>query len=497
MFKKVLIANRGEIACRVAQTLQEMGIIATTVYSDPDRLSLHVANSDEAYPLSGVTATDTYLCIDKIMDVARACGADAIHPGYGFLSENAEFATACSDAGITFIGPTPECIAGMGDKITAKEMMEQAGVPIVPGWSGDAGASAKDIAHAAESIGFPILVKAAAGGGGKGMRVVRDASELAAAVEAAGREAKAAFGDARVFLEKFIERPRHVEFQIFGDHHGNAVHLFERECSLQRRHQKIIEEAVSPVVSQDLRDRMGTAAVKAARAIGYANAGTVEFMLDDNGDFYFLEVNARLQVEHPVTELVTSHDLVRAQLEVASGQPIGFDPAQLRFEGHAIECRIYAEDPYAGFIPSVGTIAHFVPPVGANVRVDTGVQQGSEVSVHYDPMLAKLIVWGNNRPSAIRRMRWALKRFAVVGVTTNIEFLQDLLNAEFFEKAEFHTQLLDEHPPSAHKKGVSDAALIAAAAAISAGAGRRPGSHQTTTTQADSPWTGGGAWRMA
>ncbi|MGB0714320.1 MAG: acetyl-CoA carboxylase biotin carboxylase subunit [Phycisphaerae bacterium] len=496
MFKKVLVANRGEIACRVFQALQEMSITGVAVYSDVDRQSLHVSRADEAYPLGGQTAIESYLNIERIIEVARECGADAIHPGYGFLSENAAFAQACQDAGITFIGPEPRVIKAMGDKIEAKSIMQQAGVPTVPGWSGDHGASLDVIRKAADEIGYPLLVKAAAGGGGKGMRVVDQASDLDASVEAAGREAKAAFGDARIFLEKFIRNPRHIEFQIFGDQKGNVVHLFERECSLQRRHQKIIEEAPSPVVSQELREEMGNAAVRAAKAIGYTNAGTVEFMLDADGSFYFLEVNARLQVEHPVTELITSHDLVRTQLQVAMGLALPFSQEDLTIGGHAIECRIYAEDPWNQYLPSTGTLAHYVPPAGAHVRVDSGVTAGSEVSVHFDPMLAKLIVWGEDREVATLRLQWALQRYVVLGVITNIQFLQFLVTQDFFRTAEFHTQMLDHDPPAKPDVVLDQKTLVAAAASSLMKSNRQPvtGTESSSTV---SPWQESGSWRIA
>ena len=500
MFKKVLVANRGEIACRVFQSLQEMSICAVAVYSDVDRNSLHVTRADEAYPLGGTSAADSYLRIDKIIEVARECGAEAVHPGYGFLSENAAFAQACNDAGLVFIGPEPRVIRAMGDKIEAKALMKKAGVPTVPGWSGDAGASIDEIRAAAEEIGFPLLVKAAAGGGGKGMRVVHAPEDLEASVDAAGREAKAAFGDARIFLEKFIASPRHIEFQIFGDRHGNVVHLFERECSLQRRHQKIIEEAPSAVVDEKLRAEMGEAAVRAAKAIGYTNAGTVEFMLDDSGSFYFLEVNARLQVEHPVTEMITTRDLVTAQIMVAMGHELPFRQEDLSIRGHALECRIYAEDPWNNYMPSTGTLAQYVPPVGANVRVDSGVIAGSEVSVHFDPMLAKLVVWGEDRETATRRLIWALRRYAVLGVTTNISFLQFLVEQDFFGKADFHTQLLDRNPPRKPETETPPAVLAAAAAAARIKPGGVASQQRDATSMASadaSPWQDAANWRIA
>lgn len=496
MFKKVLIANRGEIAVRIAQTLQQMGITAVAVYSDADRRALHVQSADEAYPLPGNTSAETYLRYDKIIALAEEHGVDAIHPGYGFLSENEDFATACADARITFIGPSPDVIRDMGDKIIAKEKFVAAGVPVVPGWSGDATIGIDALKKEAAKIGYPVLIKAAAGGGGKGMRVVQQEKDLATSIEAAQREANAAFGDGRVFMEKYITRPRHVEFQIFGDSHGNVVHLFERECSIQRRHQKIIEESPSPALSPELRAKMGEAAVRAAKAIGYTNAGTVEFMVDAEGRFYFLEVNTRLQVEHPVTEMITHHDLVRAQLIVAAGGKLPFTQDDLRQQGHALECRIYAEDAARGFLPSIGTLEHYVSPAGPNIRVDSGVAEGSQVTVYYDPMLSKLIVWGRNRDEAIARMDWALARYCVMGVTTNIEFLRTVLNHAEFRAGRLHTQFLDEHKISTSAAAVPDEALIAAA--LAGRNGVASSTSATTHDRSDSPvgpWQSANAWR--
>ncbi len=494
MFKKVLIANRGEIAVRIAATLQEMGITAVGVYSDPDRRAVHVRACDEGYPLSGRTSSETYLRGDKIIEIAKMHGVDAIHPGYGFLSENEDFAQMCHDAGITFIGPSPKVIRDMGDKIIAKTTFAAAGVPVVPGWSGDASADGKALNSEAGRIGYPILVKAAAGGGGKGMRVVEKEADLAAAVEAAQREAGAAFGDSRVFLEKYITRPRHVEIQIFGDAHGNVVHLFERECSIQRRHQKIIEESPSPALTPELRAKMGQAAVTAAKAIGYTNAGTVEFILDPEGNFYFLEVNTRLQVEHPVTELVTHRDLVRAQLHVAAGHPLPFSQDELTQDGHAIECRIYAEDPARGFLPSIGTLGRYIEPRGPGIRVDSGVEQGSEVSVYYDPMLAKLICRGRTREEAIEKTVWALDRYVIMGVTTNVAFLRDVLTHPEFQRGNLHTHFLAEHPIGPSTDEIPRDAWIAAAL-LSGAASSRGQSLLTATAAPSGPWESAGAWR--
>jgi 3-methylcrotonyl-CoA carboxylase alpha subunit len=505
MFKKVLIANRGEIAVRVAQTLREMGIIVVAVYSQPDRAAVHVACADEAYPLEGETAAETYLRGDKIIAIAKSHGVDAIHPGYGFLSENPEFAEACVKAGITFIGPNADVMRAMGNKIVAKKTLEKAGVPVVPGWSGEGGFDAKGIAKEANKIGYPVLVKAASGGGGKGMRVVTSEKGLAGSLEAARREAKSAFGDATVFLEKFLERPRHIEFQIFGDSHGNVVHMFERECSIQRRHQKIVEETPSPALSDDLRKRMGEAAVAAAKAVNYTNAGTVEFLLDESGKFYFLEINTRLQVEHPVTEMTLRYDLVRAQVLVALGESLPFTQDELTPDGHAVEVRIYAEDSASGFLPSTGTIACYVPPAGVNIRVDSGVKQGSEVTVFYDPMLAKLICFGRTRDESLERLAFALDNFVVLGVTTNIEFLRNLIDHPDFLAGDMHTGFLEEHSIAATRAGrdeappMPDEVLIAAAVALREN-GRsvsRAGQHGHAATLTDAPWRSADAWRGA
>jgi acetyl-CoA carboxylase biotin carboxylase subunit len=500
MFRKVLIANRGEIAVRIAQTLQEMGITAVAVYSDPDRDALHVAAADEAHSLPGNTSAETYLRGDRIIEIARRCGANAVHPGYGFLSENAEFSGNCRDAGITFIGPAPEAIRAMGDKIIAKQTALGAGVPVVPGWSGTAGDDLRGAADEARRIGYPVLVKAAAGGGGKGMRRVFEEKDLAPAIEAARREAAAAFGDSRVFIEKYIENPRHIEIQIFGDNHGHVVHLFERECSIQRRHQKIIEESPSPAVSERLRAEMGAAAVRLARTIGYANAGTVEFILDPSGEFYFLEVNTRLQVEHPVTELITRQDLVAAQVRVAAGEPLPFTQEDLRSAGHALECRIYAEDASRGFVPSVGEIIVYHPPEGREIRVDSGVSTGSKVSVYYDPMLAKLIVHAGRRDESIRRMIWALEHFVVLGVTTNIEFLRAVLQHPEFVAGRLHTHFLEQHKIAAECASV-DADVFLAAAAFQRscvnGSARTGWAGSTPSRGARTPWAAAGPWRIA
>ena len=505
MFKRVLIANRGEIAVRIAQTLQEMGITAVGVHSEPDRRALHVRRMDEAYPLEGKTSGESYLRGDKIIQIAKSHGIDAIHPGYGFLSENEDFAQACLDAGLVFIGPTPSVIRDMGDKIIAKRTMAAAGVPVVPGWSSDGPADVETVRREAGKIGYPVLIKAAAGGGGKGMRVVNSATELPAALESAQREAGNAFGDNRIFLEKYITEARHVEIQIFGDHHGNAVHLFERECSIQRRHQKIIEESPCPALSPAVRAKMGEAGVTAAKAMGYANAGTVEFMLTDSGEFYFLEVNTRLQVEHPVTEMVVRRDLVRAQVLVAAGEKLPFRQEELTQTGHAIECRIYAEDAAKGFLPSIGTIAHYAPPVGPNIRIDSGVTAGSEISVYYDPMLAKLIAWGRTREEAIEKTAWALSRYAVMGVTTNIEFLANVVRHPEFRAGRTTTRFLEKHAIAPNVgETVPDAAYVAAALAARGARGGGTGRSAALGTNGlgasvgggkGGPWAGASGWR--
>lgn len=504
-FKKVLVANRGEIAVRIMQTLQELGITSVAVSSGPDLQAEHVRIADEVIYLPGQKPGETYLQGEKIIALAKERGVEAVHPGYGFLSENAAFAKACAEAGLVFIGPKPEVIRDMGDKIIAKNLMKQAGVPVVPGWSGDSETDFSEIQHQADAIGYPILVKAAAGGGGKGMRLVHTAGELEAAFSAAAREAQNAFGDARVFLEKYITQPRHIEFQIFGDQHGNVVHLFERECSIQRRHQKIIEETPSPALTPELRAQMGEAAVRAAQAMGYTNAGTVEFILGPDGSFYFLEVNTRLQVEHPVTEMTVHQDLVRLQLQVAAGLPLPFKQDDLKQDGHAIECRLYAEDPARNFMPGIGKLDFFRPPVGPSIRLDSGVREGSEVTVHYDPMLAKLIVWGKDRQAALEKMSWALSRFAILGVANNVEFLKAIIDHPQFQLGQVHTHFLEEHPIAANTGPVPDEALLVAGLSSQilkqrvGATGLREQETQAMGGNREwtgSPWAHGGAWRQ-
>ncbi|WCK04288.1 acetyl/propionyl/methylcrotonyl-CoA carboxylase subunit alpha [Agrobacterium tumefaciens] len=439
MFSKILIANRGEIACRIIRTARKMGIRTVAVYSDADRDAMHVALADEAIAIGPAPARASYLDGEKIIAAAKASGAEAVHPGYGFLSENADFAEACASAGLVFIGPPPEAIRAMGGKSEAKALMATAGVPIVPGYHGDE-QSEKRLASEADKIGYPVLLKASAGGGGKGMRVVRQKRDFAAELAGAKREALAAFGNDRMLIEKYLERPRHVEVQVFADGHGNCVSLFERDCSIQRRHQKVIEEAPAPGLPDALRQRMYDAAVATARAIDYRGAGTVEFLLDPSGDFYFMEMNTRLQVEHPVTEYITGLDLVEWQLRIANGEALPEDWADLRINGHAIEARIYAEDPAHDFMPSIGTISHLVfPDEGPHLRIDSGIRTGDAITVHYDPMIAKLIVWDHDRPAALRRLKMTLEKLAICGVTSNAAFLTRLAGLDAFAAADLDT----------------------------------------------------------
>jgi acetyl-CoA carboxylase biotin carboxylase subunit len=431
MFKKILIANRGEIAVRILRACKELGIRTVAVYSDVDKNALHVQHADEAVHIGAASPKESYLNTDVLIRAALSSQADAIHPGYGFLSENASFAAAVESANLIFIGPSADSIRAMGDKAESKRRMKAAGVPTIPGWEGLE--AQEDFARAAKEISYPVLVKAAAGGGGKGMRIVEDEADLAEAVQGSRREALHAFGDERLLIEKYIPGAHHIEFQVFGDKHGHLVHLFERECSVQRRHQKIIEETPSPLLTPELRRQMGKTALKAARAVNYYNAGTIEFIFDPTSStFYFLEMNTRLQVEHPITELVTGIDLVHWQIRVAAGERFPYLQEQLAQLGHAIECRIYAEDPANGFLPSTGKLLQFIEPRGPGIRVDSGFRAGDAVTHLYDPMLAKLIVHAEDRAIAIQKMQAALRDFVVHGVTTNIDFLQDVLaHADF------------------------------------------------------------------
>ena len=467
-FSKILIANRGEIAVRIIRACREMGIASVAVHSEADAGAMHVRMADEAALIGPAPASESYLSIVKIIEAARLSGADAVHPGYGFLSENAAFAEAVREAGLVFIGPSPAAMRAIGDKAAARQAMGAAGVPIVPGYHGLPGTSPSDeeLCEVAPRIGYPLLVKATAGGGGRGMRVVSDSGALTEALAAARREAIHAFGDGTLFLERYIPRARHVEIQVLGDNHGNLVHLFERECSVQRRHQKIIEESPSPFLDEELRGLMSRTAVKAARAARYTNAGTVEFIVDPvTRSFYFLEMNTRLQVEHPVTELVTGLDLVRWQIRVAAGEPLPFGQEDIRARGHAIECRLYAEDPSRGFLPAGGSLLRFIPPAGPGLRVDAGFAEGDSVGLHYDPLLAKIICLAEDRPAAIARMRQALRRMAVLGVVTNWEFLRRLVDEPDFEEGKVHTTWIEERlAGQEHEEGNPPREFLAAAA---------------------------------
>ncbi|MFI5397789.1 MAG: acetyl-CoA carboxylase biotin carboxylase subunit [Candidatus Binatia bacterium] len=445
-FRKILIANRGEIAARIMRTCREMGIGTAAIYSDPDRNAPFVRQADEAVYIGPPLSSASFLAIQKIIDIARQVGAEAVHPGYGFLAENADFAQACADAGLTFIGPTPEAIQRMGSKIEAKKIMAAAGVPVIPGFSAQ-GLSDHDIEAKARQVGYPILIKASAGGGGKGMRVVREGPKLSAALAAARREAKNAFGDDTLLIERYFEALRHIEIQILGDAHGTLIHCGERECSIQRRYQKIIEEAPSPALNEERRARMGAAAVAAGHAIGYRNAGTVEFVVDQEGQFYFLEVNTRLQVEHPVTEAVTGLDLVRLQIQVAQGQSLPLRQEDLALRGHAIEARIYAEDPFNDFLPSTGTLIRWQPSPTAGLRYDSGVASGSEVTIHYDPMLAKVIAHAPTRVEAAQRLAKALAEMIVFGVRTNLPLLTQVLRHPEFLSGNLDTHFIGKHIP--------------------------------------------------
>src|SRR6266516_168166 len=438
MFKKILIANRGEIAIRIMATCRDMGIQSVAVYSDADRNALHVQEANEAYYIGAAPAAQSYLSIDTIIDLARQSRAEAIHPGYGFLSENPAFVEACEKAGIIFIGPPASPMRLMGSKIAAKQLAQSVGVPTIPGYNGESQDDAILISEA-QRIGFPLLIKASAGGGGKGMRIVYAAADFREQLAGARREAQTAFGDATVFLERLIAQPRHVEIQVLGDTFGNLIHLGERECSLQRRHQKIVEESPSVALTPALRVEMGAAAVRMAKAAGYVNAGTLEFLLGSDKQFYFLEMNTRLQVEHPVTELVTGIDLVRHQLEIAAGQPLGLTQEQISPRGHAIEMRLYAEDHENNFVPSTGTVSRFIKPSGPGIRVDSGIESGNEITQFYDPMIAKLIVYGEDRTTAIERLQSALKQTVVFGVKTNTALLLTIARHPAFQEGHTFT----------------------------------------------------------
>jgi 3-methylcrotonyl-CoA carboxylase alpha subunit len=455
--EKLIVPNRGEIAVRIARACREMGIASVLAHADGDDIRFTRRFFDEA-----VTLGPSYLDVNRVIDAARAAGADAVHPGYGFLSERAELAAACENVGITFVGPKSTSIAAMGSKAESRRLMQTLGVPVVPGYDGE-DQSLEVLTREAAKIGFPLLVKASAGGGGKGMKIVRGAAELQAAIESAQREATKAFGDDRLLLERYIEEPRHVEFQIFGDAHGNVMHLFERDCSIQRRHQKVVEESPAPRYSDELRQRMAKAAVAAARGVDYVNAGTVEFIVTPEGEFYFLEMNTRLQVEHPVTELVTGVDLVRAQLDVASGKPLPFE--NLHQRGHAIEVRVYAEDPDDRFLPQSGTIAAYVEPGGPGIRVDAGVTRGSEIGLRFDPMLAKLIAFAETRDAAIDRLVRALRDYVILGTKTNVSWLRRVVSHPAFREGLVSTRFLAEHEETLRRNVPEVVPQIAAAIA--------------------------------
>jgi acetyl-CoA carboxylase biotin carboxylase subunit len=474
VFSRLLVANRGEIAVRVMRACRELGIETVAVYSEADRRALHVQVADRAVPLGAAPAGESYLSIPRVIEAALQSGAEAVHPGYGFLSENAAFAQACADAGLIFVGPPADVIARMGSKVAARRLMLAHGVPVVPGDTPDDQSDAA-LLRALGRVGYPALVKPSAGGGGIGMRIVREPGEAAAALQGARREAAAAFGDPTVYVERLLERPRHVEIQVLADDHGSVLHLFERECSLQRRHQKVIEESPSPALTPALRARMGDAAVAAARAAGYRNAGTLEFLVEGAGDqarFYFLEMNTRLQVEHPVTEAVTGLDLVHAQLRVAAGEPIGWTQEALLQHGHALECRVYAEDTAREFLPQAGPLLRYREPRAPGVRVDSGVMEGGEVSVHYDPMLAKVIVHAETRATAIARAAAALRDFPILGIQTNVPYLLAVLAHPAFVSGDVDTRFLDRETPALvagiETAPVPDAAFVAAAAEFAA-----------------------------
>ena len=467
MFKKILIANRGEIACRVIRSCREMKIRTVAVYSDADKDALHVRMADEAFLIGPPPSNESYLRWEKIIEVAKKAGAQAIHPGYGFLSENADFVREVTKAGITFIGPPPEVMEGMGGKMSARKIAIEAGVPVVPGTT-EPLTSFEDAKETAASFGYPVMLKASAGGGGKGMRLVQDENELKNALEASQSEALASFGDDAVYVEKAIVRPRHIEIQVFSDRHGNHVHLGERECSIQRRHQKVIEEAPSPINSAELRAEMGACAVKVARAVGYVGAGTVEFLVSDlDRSFYFLEMNTRLQVEHPITELVTGVDLVREQINVAWGDKLSFTQDDLALIGHAIECRVYAEDPENNFLPSPGRITRLRLPQGPGVRDDGGVYEGAEVSIYYDPMISKFAVYGKDRAEAIDRMRRALMEYEVGGIKTTLPFFREIMDDPEFIEGKLDTGFIsrfnERKKPAEPNEMIRDMAMIAAA----------------------------------
>jgi 3-methylcrotonyl-CoA carboxylase alpha subunit len=504
VFTKILIANRGEIACRVAATAHRLGVKSVAVYSEADANAKHVAVCDEAVPIGPAPAKESYLRADKVIEAALATGAQAIHPGYGFLSENEAFAEACAQAGLVFIGPPASAISAMGSKSAAKSLMEKAGVPLVPGYHGD-NQDADFLREQADKIGYPVLLKASAGGGGKGMRIVDKRADFKAALESCKREAINSFGDDKVLVEKYLTRPRHIEIQVFADTHGNCVYLFERDCSVQRRHQKVLEEAPAPGMTEERRRAMGDAAVAAAKAVGYVGAGTVEFIANQDGSFYFMEMNTRLQVEHPVTEMITGLDLVEWQLRVASGEALPKRQEELTIRGHALEARVYAENPEKGFLPSIGTLRHMhtpsavnfelgsgaLPGTPASVRIDSGIRQGDAISPFYDPMLAKLIVWGRDRDEALAHMAQALSEYQVVGLATNIAFLKRLVESRPFSQADLDTGLIERHQdtlfPPAQPASLQTVALAAASLLTS---------ERSAGAAANDPWSDTSGWRI-
>ncbi len=498
MFNKILIANRGEIACRVIRTAHRMGIATVAVYSDADQDAMHVAMANEAVYIGAPPARESYLCADKVIAAALQTGAEAIHPGYGFLSENAAFCLACEAAGIVFVGPPVNAIKAMGSKSAAKQIMEKAGVPLVPGYHG-AEQNPELLLRESEKIGFPVLLKAVSGGGGKGMRQVWSAAQFHEELAAAKREASSSFGDDDMLVEKYLTRPRHVEIQVFCDNHGNGVYLAERDCSIQRRHQKVIEEAPAPGLSAEQRAQMGDTALRAAHAINYAGAGTVEFLFDEDGSFYFMEMNTRLQVEHPVTEMITGVDLVEWQLRVAAGELLPKQQAAIEINGHAFEARIYAEDPDHDFLPASGSLSFLrAPQESATVRVDTGVRQGDEVSVHYDPMIAKLIVWGSDRAQALRQLAVSLSEYRVAGLTTNIDFLYNIATSEPFRAAELDTSFIEKHQQLLFAEQVVDQTeeIALAALYLLLERDRQAQTAASLATDRYSPWHNHCGWRM-
>jgi len=498
MFNKILIANRGEIACRVIKTARRLGIRTVAVYSEADANARHVRLADEAVLLGPAAARESYLVAEKILDAARRTGAQAIHPGYGFLSENDDFAEACEKAGVVFIGPPASAIRAMGSKSAAKALMEKAAVPLTPGYHGDNQEPAF-LHKQADQIGYPVLIKASAGGGGKGMRLVEKGEDFLAALASCKREAASSFGDDKVLVEKYLTRPRHIEIQVFADTHGNCVYLFERDCSVQRRHQKVLEEAPAPGMSAARRAAMGQAAVEAAKAVGYVGAGTVEFIANQDGSFYFMEMNTRLQVEHPVTEMITGQDLVEWQLRVAAGERLPLAQEQLEIRGHALEARIYAEDADRGFLPSTGRLLRLQPPAESlNVRVDTGVEEGDEITPHYDPMVAKLIVWDENRDAALARMRQALADYRVVGVTTNVDFLSRLVACPAFAGADLDTGLIERQKGFLFPEAVEPPRLAFFVATVAELLREQEKGRDQAARSGDpwSPWATRDGWRL-